>query len=309
MRRLDEFRIYYNHTIHPELLRMERKRLRLWLLLSVSTFVMIGILTLGIYLDIPLFAHLLLLSILVFYMSYLAYRIQVFRNNFKPNVINLLLDFIDDGPNFGTLKYETKGFISKQEFLASGIFATKAPEYQGEDQITGKIGELDFKLCELNVREFSRVRNRLDYVFRGVFLTSAFKHKMQGEIVILPVEFKQYLSRSIKAITRRGAFAVPEGIMEENFDEFFMTYATKGLNPTQVLTPDLQTGILDYRLRTGKKMYVSFINENISIAITEPKDLLEPSILKSNVSFELIREFFEDIYMLIHIVEEFDENN
>lgn len=309
MRRLDEFRIFYNHTIHPELLRMERRRKQLLLLMFLSALGMIAIVLLGIYLHIPLFAHLLLISILGFYIAYLGYRIQVFRNSFKPNVVRLLLDFMDDGPNFGNLKYDPKAFIPKNEFLASGIFASKVPEYSGEDMISGKIGELDFKLCEINAREFSRVRNRLNYVFKGVFMTSTFRHNMRGEIVVLPKEFKQYLSRSIKAITRRGGSFVPDEYLIDNFGEFFMTYATQDINPTQILTPFLQEAILEYRLRTGKNLYVSFINRDIYIAITEPKDLLEPRILSSNVSFELIKEFFEEIYTLIYIVEEFDKNN
>lgn len=309
MRRLDEFRIFYNHTIHPELLRMERRRLRLLRLLFVSALGMISIIFLGLYLHIPLFAHLLLISVLSFYMAYLGYRIQVFRNNFKPNVVNLLLDFIDDGPNYGTLHYDPKAFIPKKEFLASGIFATKAPEYQGEDQISGKVGELDFKLCELNVREFSRVRNRLNYVFRGVFMTSRFRHKMVGEIVVLPKEFKQYLSRSVKAITRRGGVFIQEENLEEGFADIFMTYASRDINPLLTLTPDLQKVILEYSRRTQKHLYVSFINQDLYIAITEPDDLLEPSIFQSNISFELIQKFFQDIYTLISIVQEFDKNN
>ena len=308
MRRLDEFRIFYNHTIHPELLRMERSRRRLWLLLVFSVFVVVGIIVMEFYLRIPLLSLLLLIGVF-FYIGYLGYRIQLFRNKFKPNIVNLLLDFIDDGPNYGTLKYDPKAFIPKEEFLASGIFATGAPEYRGEDQISGKIGELDFKLCELNVREFSRVRNRLNYIFRGVFLYATFRHKMKGEIVVLPKEFKQYLSRSLKAISRRGATEVDKKHLEENFEEYFMTYATKDANLSQGLNRDLQKVILDYRLRTGKKIYISFLRQKIYIAITEPKDLLEPRILRSNVSFELVQEFFEDIQTLLGIVEDFDNNN
>ncbi|MEL6635241.1 MAG: DUF3137 domain-containing protein [Bacteroidota bacterium] len=308
MRRLDEFRVFYNHTIHPELMRMERHRRRLWRLMFFSAFLIAGIIVMEFYLRIPLFSLMLLMGVF-FYIAYLAYRIQHFRNTFKPNVINLLLDFIDDGPNYGTLRYDPKGFIPRKTFRASHIFASRAPEYRGEDLITGKIGELEFQLCELNVREFSRVRNRLDYVFRGVFLTSKFNHEMAGAIVILPREFKQYLTRSIKAITRKGAYAVDPQVLDDQFNQYFMTYATAQVNLHQMLSPDLQTAILEYRLRTDKKMYFSFLNQQVYIAITEPKDLLEPYILRSNVSFELVREFFEDLEMVLRIVAELDRNN
>ena len=64
-----------------------------------------------------------------------------------------------------------------------------------------------------------------------------------------------------------------------------------------------------FRNKTQKEIYVSFINNDIYVGVTEPKDILEPSIFMSNVSFELVREFYEDIELLVSIVQDFDENN
>ncbi|MCB0619636.1 MAG: DUF3137 domain-containing protein, partial [Saprospiraceae bacterium] len=50
-------------------------------------------------------------------------------------------------------------------------------------------------------------------------------------------------------------------------------------------------------------------NHQAYIAITEQKDILEPFVFRSNVSFELVREFFEDIQLLMRIVEDIDANN
>ena len=41
MRRIDEFRLFYNHTIQPELVRMERVRKRLLFLLTISAVVLV----------------------------------------------------------------------------------------------------------------------------------------------------------------------------------------------------------------------------------------------------------------------------
>jgi hypothetical protein len=53
-------------------------------------------------------------------------------------------------------------------------------------------------------------------------------------------------------------------------------------------------------------MYFSFQGNQIYMAVTEQKDILEPKLFQSNVSFELIREFFEDIHLLLEIVEDFE---
>ncbi|MEM1319974.1 MAG: DUF3137 domain-containing protein [Bacteroidota bacterium] len=307
MKRLDEFRLYYNHSIHPELRRMERHRVRLIRFLFVSVLLLIGVIALEVYINIPAITFFMMVPI-VLYLLYLSYRIQRFRSTFKPNVINLILDFIDDGPNYGTLYYDAKRSIPKSQFRASRIFESSADQYKGEDHISGRIGELKFELCELDVKEFSRVRNRLNYVFKGVFMHATITREVRGSVIILPKEFKQYLSRSIKAATLRGAHQVHSEILDAPFEEVFMTYASPNANLAGLLSSPMQNALAEYRQRTGKEIYLSFLKNEIYIAVTEHKDILEPYIFQSNVSFDLVREFFEDINLLIGIVEDIDHN-
>jgi hypothetical protein len=56
-------------------------------------------------------------------------------------------------------------------------------------------------------------------------------------------------------------------------------------------------------------LYISFIKNEIYIAITEPDDILEPYVFRSNVSFELIYEFYEEIDLLMSMLEDFDNAN
>jgi len=60
---------------------------------------------------------------------------------------------------------------------------------------------------------------------------------------------------------------------------------------------------------TGKTLFLSFQDRKIYAALAEPKDILEPYIFQSNVSFELIREFFSDIQLLLKIIEDFDRTH
>jgi len=253
MRRIDEFRKFYNHTIHPELVRMETSRKRLLFLLGISFVLMLMIVVMLLFFKATLIAFFLVLPF-GFYISYLLYRIQQFRLKFKPNVVNLILDFIDDTLNFGTLKYDSNRKIEKKRFLASQIFKTKAPQYKGEDYISGKIGELDFELSELNVKEFSKVRSRLNYVFRGIFLYSKFNRNVEGEILILPKEFKQYLSKTIRSFNLRGAEEVEEGFLNQEFENNFLAYATADADLTGNLSAAMQHTLVEFRQRTDKEI-------------------------------------------------------
>lgn len=308
MQGLNEFRLFYNHTIHPELVRMEKKRKQLLWLFLLSIILLIAVIGLDIYLGAFAFALVLMIP-LGLWATFLLYKIQRFRATFKPQVVDLILDFIDDGPNFGTLAYDSKKVIDKKLFMQSGLFGTRILEYNGEDHISGKIGELDFELCELSVKAMSRVKTSLDEVFRGVFLYTKFNTITQGAVIVWPKETKQYRTKAIKNFVKHGGRNVDEYMEVESFRELFTTYATANAHIDKTLNREMQIALADYRIQTDKAVYFSFMVDHIFIGVTEPKDILEPFIFKSNAHFDLVREFFEDLQMLFSIVEKIDSNN
>ena len=307
MERLHEFRLFYNHTLHPELLRMERKRKRLLSLLALSCIFLLLVFALQFYIHI-LAVTLILLILVGFYIAYLVYKIREFKITFKPNIVRLILDFIDDDINYGTLSYEADKKIPKKDFLKSELFATDAPYYEGEDFIKGSYRELQFELCELNVKEYSKVRNRLNYIFKGIFLQGVYAEKKNDRIIVLPRDYQQYQARTVKTFYAKGGKLVND-VLKRSFDETFITLASKGTNIEQVLSHEMQLALMNYREETEKEIYVSFIKNKVYVAVTEPKDILEPELFYSNVSFELVREFFEELQLLFSILEDLDVNN
>jgi hypothetical protein len=312
MRAYHDFRLFYNQSIHPELLNLEQRRRRLIRLLGLSVFLLLGVAFLQIYIGI--FAVTLLLLVPVgLWITYLVFRVQVYYQEFKPRVVELVLDFMDNDVNHSAFRYSAKGGIPKEKFLSSKIF-TRADEYQAEDLITGRVRELPFELCELRVREFSEVRTRLDYVFKGVFLWGDFQRAdMQGGILLLPDAYRKYLSRSERAFHLFGGRRVRKHLSAE-FEEYFDTYATPNVRLREVLSDDLQRAILRFRERFQeenhqKEIYLSIINDKVFIALTHDKDLLEPSLFRNTVSFEVVREFYEDINLLLEVLRELDVLN
>lgn len=308
MREMDDFRVFYNHTIHPELMRMERLRLRLLRLLFFSSLILFALIILTFYLNITLVTLVVMIPISL-YITYLAYRIQKFIQTFKPKIINLILDFIDDSLNYETLVYDPKGSIPKDQFLASKIFQTGAPVYLGEDFITGKIGSLAFELCELKVQEESQVATKLDTVFKGVFMHAKFGFPLEGTVIVWPTSQRQYLTRSMKAFTWEGGINVEEEILNEEFRDHFMTYAHEDTHVVALISEDMQSSLCNYHIATGKNIYYSCINNELYVGVTETKDILEPYLFQSNLSFELVRQFFEDINLLLRIIEDFDRTH
>lgn len=306
------FRLFYNQAIHPELLSLERRRRRLMRLLALSALLLAGVL--AFQLAIRIFVVTLLLFIPVgLWIAYLIFRIQVYFREFKPRIVGLILDFIDNDLNYSSLHYEEKGFIPKEKFLASKIF-TLADDYRGEDLIRGQVREMPFEMSELRAYEFSPARNRLDRVFVGVFLVGDFRRTdMHGGVLLLPDAYRKYLSRSEKAFHLMGGRRVRGHLLPE-FEVWFDTYATPDVRIRDVISDDLQHAILDFRRRfqevnRQKEFYLSIIGDKIYIALTQDKDLLEPSLWGSSASFEVVQELYQDITLLLDLVKAVDVMN
>lgn len=303
MDRIAAFRVFYNQTIYPELVRLDRQRVRLLRLIALSALLLVGLLLVQVFLQILLVTLALAIPVGL-YLVYLLYRVRKFRLDFKPKVMRLVLDFMDDSPNVGTLAYDAQRHIDRQLFDDSMLFESKADRYVGEDYINGSVNYIPFELSELRVREYSRVRERLNYVFAGVFFHAQFPNRTKGAVVLLPRHFEQYLSRTLKALYRKQFIPADAYIQNEAFRDYFLTYTVSATRLPRLLSEALQDTIIAYQQRTGADLYLSFIGQHLYIAVTEHKDLLEPRLWQSNVSFELVREFYYEVRTLLDILEE-----
>ncbi len=307
MANTDNFRIFYNQSIQPELIRLDRQRRQLLRRMMFTAVLWTGIAVLLFYLQIFVIALFALLPFGV-YISVMIARFRKFVLTFKPRVVKLILDFIDDGLLFGDLKYNPKGKIEPQKFLWSSLFVTRPAVYEGEDFIEGRIGDVEFEMCELKVQEYSRVRQRLDDVFRGVFIRAKFFYPPKGALLILPRHELPQLSESVKAFVRNGGQAMDGFIRHEEFRKIYTIYGSRNTKVAELLPDELMDFILKYRKKSGE-IYLSLIGKICYVAISNKKDILEPKLFQSNVSYELVREFYEDIDAALYMVMALDRSH
>lgn len=300
----DEFRIFYNQTIHPELMRLDKQRLRMLRRIFLSLVLMVGVAALVMAIGIFVLALIAVIPFVI-YLYYQYRQIQKFREKFKPRVVELILDFIDNDLLFGELRYDAKGKISHDKFAKSNIFGVKPAVYEGEDFIEGRIGDVEFEMCELLVEEFSKVRKRLDLVFRGIFVRAKFFYPLNGKLLVLPRKSLPQRSEALKAFIRSDGQVMDPFVRHKHFLETYTVYGTKETKVSELLPKELMDFILVARERTGE-IQLSIFKENCFIAISNNKDILEPKIFQSNVSYELVREFYEDIFVALFIVTALD---
>ena len=304
MKRQDEFRIFYNHTIHPELMRMELKRKRVLRLMLISSVLLVGLIVIELYLNI-LAITLIGGVIIAFYISWLVYQAQRFRQTFKPSIVSLLLDFLDDSLNYSDFSYNEKKYFPKSLFVASKMFDGVPYFYKGEDYIKGRIGSVQFELCEVLVQNLSPVNKKVFPVFKGIFLHSHLSSDQKGNVLVIPRHRKQFHGRSIRNFIEAGGSQV-EIIYDALFKNTFVVYASPFTNIRDFLSDDLQKLIANYYANTKRDIFISFVDNQLFLFLDEPDEFLEPYLFRSNVSFKLIDNFFRDIQLVMTIVEDFD---
>ncbi len=286
-------------------MRLDKQRRRMLRRIFLSLLLMVGVATLLYSVQILMVALISAIPFVIYIYNQFK-LINKFKADFKPRVVELILDFIDDDLLFGDLKYKAKGKISIDRFLRSNIFGVRPAVYQGEDYIEGRIGDVEFEMCELLVEEFSRVRKRLDLVFRGIFVRAKFFYPLNGALLVLPRATLPQRSEALKSFIRYNGQVMDPFVRHKKFLETYTVYGSMNTKVGELLPEELMDFILASKEKTGE-IQLSIFNENCYIAITNEKDILEPKIFQSNVSFELVREFYDDIYAALFIVTALDK--
>ena len=306
--RLPELRLYYNTTIRPELLRLDalRRRILRGIALSLAGILVVIIAFLAYDLG---FLILLLVVPVAFYVGSLYLRIERFRQSFKPAIVRLLLDFINDLPNFRNLQYEPRRPILRDRFERSGLFRPHPDSYRAEDYIRGLVGEMAFEMGEAYVQEISPASNRLQLVFSGLFVHAIFNEPTTGRLAVWPRHNLRRLKRSVDAYIGTEGRSADVEVMNDRFRELFAVYAHPGTKVAGILTPPMQDALVAFSDRERRDLYFAVHNQDLFIGLEHGYDLLEPHYFRSNVSFQLIRQFYTDIMLILTVIQDFDQTH
>ena len=298
--------LFYNHAIHPELIRMERRRRRLVRLLLGSGLLIFALFIFQLYLGIAALALFIMIPV-AFYGVQLYLSVKRFVKTYKPAIVKQILSYIQTRPNVGELHYDPEKSIGKSEFKASGLFEGKFDYYEGEDYIAGKIGEMPFELCELSVREVSSVANQLRVVFQGIYVLATFNEETSGSVRVWPRRQRQHLTRAMKNFAWKEGKDVADEIESVKFRDNFIVYATEETVVHDVLTKPMQDALYEYYKKTGHDLYIAFEDRKIYAALGTSEDLLEPEIFYSNLGFDHVKKHYDDIWQVLEIVRVFDQ--
>jgi len=230
----------------------------------------------------------ILLPIVASYMFTVEYLNKSYVKNFKVNIIEPLIRFVEP-----SLVYKEKKFVSKETFLASKIESSKITDYSGNDFVYGNIDGVNIKFSELSVEGGS---DGEDLLFWGLFMVAEFpKHfhahtivySKKGHIGNHKAPGKEY--KSIKMDS-------PE------FNEYFAVFSTDIIEARYILSHTLMERIIAYYQSMEYPISISFVDGNIYIA-TNCGVILEPTLQRSLLDFKIAKSYAQTLHFAIRVVE------
>ena len=312
MKTLQDLKSFYNAMLLPELRVLEEERKNIVRKLAINFIVIWGLL--GIYfcycyyqrIQGPLYAILPTIICLYVWQKRRTSLKNSYVSVFKSNVIDRIVDFVDEG-----LKYSASRYIDESDFIRSHIFNIAHDIYAGDDYVCGKIGETEIEFSELYSAYKVSMKGGayLHTIFKGLFFIADFNKNFSGKTIILPDKAEKLLGRLGRTLQsrnrKRGQLIKLE---DPEFEKYFVVYGDDQVQARYILSTSLMRRIADFKKNTKRHIYLSFIDSKICVAISYTKDFFEPKLYKTLLDFKPIQEYFEDLQLVISIVNDLNLN-
>ncbi|MCP4612563.1 MAG: DUF3137 domain-containing protein [Planctomycetes bacterium] len=312
MKTLEDFTNFYNTALLADLKVLEQERRNIAFKLIC---VIIAILcTLGVCLLIlkvnpnipPPFLFVPVIPCIIAGVVICHFMTKGYVARFKSLVIQRIVHFIDEN-----LNYDADDYIDSAIFMLSKIFTTKPNRYKGDDLVWGKTGATEIKFSEIKAEhESGSGKNRRRHtIFKGLFFIGDFNKHFTCETVVLPDTAEKLFGHFGQKLQSMNIFRGQLIKLEDpEFENHFVVYGDDQIQARYILSMSLMERIVEFRKKTGRKIYLSFVGSKVFVAVSYTKSLFEPRIFRTLLDFEPMHEYFEDLQLAIGIVEDLNLN-
>ncbi len=231
---------------------------------------------------------------------------------FKNSVIAALVGFLDKG-----LVYNWESHIGLEEYQNSRIFLQRVDRYSGDDLVSGKLDKTRIRFSELHTEYKTQTTDSKGHtethwhtIFKGLFFIADFNKDFNGCTVVLPDVAEKMLGGFLGGLLQNMNLSRAKLIKLEDpeFEKNFAVYGEDQVTARYILSTSLMERLLAYKKETNKTVYFSFVDSRIYVAVAYNKNLFEPKIFGTILSFEAIKEYFLDLKLAVDLVDELSLN-
>jgi hypothetical protein len=234
-----------------------------------------------------------------------------YRLDFKTKIISKITGFADE-----SLTYAPEGTVSQAEFINSAIFQKSCNSFQGEDHFHGKIDKTAIEFSEVVARHkttsgtASKRKTHYTTIFKGIFFVADFNKHFKTHTLVLPDTAEKLFGKFGQNLQSMSHFRGELIKLEDpEFEKEFCVYGDDQVEARYILSPALMQRIVEFKRKWNTKVYLSFRDSKVYIAIKLNKNLFETRLFKTVVDYDFIDENIRFLLLLIGIVEDLNLNN
>ena len=314
MRTLSELTDFFYAELHPDLKRLEdeRKELARKLLYVAAAIGLTALLITAVILkNSSSYSEADLAPFFIGGALFMWTKKQMskdYTHAFKDTIIHPLIRQIDEA-----LDYNKTSHISQDHFKRSKLFRNDIDRYNGNDLVTGEIDGVRLRFSDVHAEYESRDskgRSSWHTIFQGLFIISDFNKHFEGETMVHPDKAEKTFGRLVGSWLQKHNM-VQETLVkmdDPEFEKHFVVYGTRQIEARYILTHTMMKRLLDFKKRSSVPLYVSFIDNQIYLALAYNKDLFEPTVFSSLLQYKLVKEYISTLQLAIGIIEELKLN-
>ena len=250
-------------------------------------------------------------SLLIALFTIMAYCLVTFtfswdkyRGSYKKQMMTTLLGEIDK-----SLIWHKNKFITQTEFEQSGLYHQRVDSYGGEDLICGELAGFQVEMSELFVEQIIQ-RPEGGSLKKPIFIGLFFKAQRRTPFshfsyILAKENAKSGIKETLFGHLLSPLIGKKLALPESEFSQYFTVVSSTPDAILQVLTPELMDKLVDYsKQKQGIAISLSFVRQNVYIAIPESRDLFEPKLALAVTDFDVIKGLYQDLVFFTGLLQE-----
>jgi len=250
----------------------------------------------------------LITAILIFVM-YRRYIVswRKYSEGYKSQVITNLLTSIND-----SYDYEPKRSITYNQFKKSGLFRTSVDLFEGEDYVSGLLGNNAIEFSELDV-QYKTTRHQPDgtktksyhTIFKGLFFVAEANSPFKSETYILNAR-DSFLSAIAEKFSSGNNIHGERVILEnQEFNHHFEVYSLDPAEAQNLVSPLLMQRLVNFKRQPRvSEVNLSFVEGCLYIALSTRKNYFEPKLFTPAYSYNVVQEIYADIEFINDVADD-----
>jgi len=315
MKTLDELKAFYTDELSADLKQLEARRKQIMQnsIIAIGVIVVLGLIAAGVILSAggppPV---LIVIAIICVIIGAIAFKCigSGFKLEFKQRIIGKIIHFLEPD-----LSYTPNGLIDKHTFQMSKLFTHHIDRYSGEDLVRGRVGKTDIMFSELHAEykttSGTRKNRRTEWhtIFKGLFFIADFNKDFQGQTLVLP-DSAEKLFGGFGKMLQSWNIGRPDLVKLEDpeFEREFVVYGNDQVESRYILSTSLMRRILDFKNKSGTKVYLSFTGSKVFVAVPMNKNMFEPKYLSNLDDFNPVYHYYCDLAFAAGIVKDLNLN-